>query len=95
MNPRGRLKLYVAGRTPRTELSIANLHRICKEEWGESYEIVVVDLLEDPETAEKDGVLATPALIKSDPAPARRLVGDLAAVNREILGLGSTLSTQE
>jgi circadian clock protein KaiB len=41
-------------------------------------EIEVIDVLERPDLAEEEQVLATPALIRSRPLPRRKIVGDLS-----------------
>ena len=45
-------------------------------------ELVVVDVLEDPESAETGRVLTTPTLVREQPAPARRITGDLSDLAR-------------
>lgn len=51
--------------------------------------IDVVDVVENPERAEIEGILATPTLVRDTPPPRRRVVGDLAdlGVVRAALGL--------
>lgn len=81
------LKLYVTGKSPRAEAAIANLRRICDEELHERYELQVIDVLEHPQLAEDDKVLATPTLIKRLPPPLRRVIGDLSDKHKVLLGL--------
>ena len=81
------LKLYVTGRTPRSERAIANLQRICEEELRNQYEMVIIDVLERPQLAEDEKILATPMLIKQLPPPLRRIIGDLSDTEKVILGL--------
>lgn len=81
------LKLYVTGNTPRSQRAIANLRRICEEELDESYQMVVIDVLERPQLAEDEKILATPTLIKQLPPPLRRIIGDLSDVDKVLLGL--------
>jgi circadian clock protein KaiB len=81
------LKLYITGRSPRAELAIANLRRLCTEELAGCYEIEIIDVLEHPELAEDDRILATPTLIKQLPPPLRRVIGDLSNRDKVLLGL--------
>ena len=81
------LKLYVTGRTSRSERAITNLRRICEEELGGHYEMVVIDVLERPQLAEDEKILATPTLIKDLPPPLRRIIGDLSDKEKVLLGL--------
>jgi circadian clock protein KaiB len=81
------LKLYVTGASPRTERAIANLRHICESELAGRYTLAIVDVLEDPEAAERDRVLATPTLIKELPLPLRRVIGDLSDRAKVLLAL--------
>jgi circadian clock protein KaiB len=81
------LKLYVTGKTPRAEVAIANLRRICEEELHSEYELQIIDVLEQPQLAEDDKILATPTLIKRLPPPLRRVIGDLSDKEKVLLGL--------
>lgn len=81
------LKLYVTGKTLRTEAAIRNLKDICAAGLDESYELIVIDVLESPEKAEDDKILATPTLIKSLPLPIRRIIGDLSDKEKVLYGL--------
>lgn len=81
------LKLYVTGKTPRAELAIANLRRICEEELQGQYELQIIDVIENPQLAEDERILATPTLIKRLPLPLRRVIGDLSDKDKVLLGL--------
>lgn len=81
------LKLYVTGRTPRAERAIENLRRLCKDDLEGRYEVEIIDVLEHPELAENDRILATPTLIKQLPPPLRRVIGDLSNREKVLLGL--------
>ena len=82
-----RLKLYVTGATQRSERAIANIRRICEAELGGEFELDVIDVLEHPQLAEADKILATPTLIREFPRPSRRIVGDLSDTEKVFLGL--------
>jgi circadian clock protein KaiB len=75
-------KLYITGQTPRSERAIANLRRICNAALKNNYELVIIDVLEQPHLAEEDRVLVTPTLIKQVPPPPRRVLGDLSDTER-------------
>lgn len=81
------LKLYITGRTPRAERAIDNLRRLCKDELEGCYEVEIIDVLEHPQLAENDRILATPTLIKQLPPPLRRVIGDLSNSDKVLLGL--------
>jgi circadian clock protein KaiB len=81
------LKLYITGQTPKSERAIANLRRICNEELGGQYELTIIDVLEHPQLAEDEKILATPTLCKELPPPLRRIIGDMSDTGKTLLGL--------
>lgn len=81
------LKLYVTGKTARSERAIANLQRLCDDELHGEYRIDVIDVLQQPQLAEEDKILATPTLVKHLPPPMRRVIGDLSETEKVLLGL--------
>lgn len=84
------LKLYITDRTPRSERAVANLRRICEEELAGQYEMVVIDIQENPQVAEAEKILVTPTLIKELPPPLRRIIGDLSDTEKVLWGLNIT-----
>ncbi len=88
------LRLYITGMTPRAERAVANLQRICDEELGGKYTLIVVDVLEQPQLAEDEKILATPTLIKVLPAPLRRIIGDMSDTEKVLLGLDMVVQKQ-
>lgn len=85
-----RLRLYVSGRTARSETAIGNLRQIAEDRLPDA-DVEIIDVLERPEAAEDNHILVTPTLDKILPMPARRIIGDLSDVSAvlEALGLAS------
>ncbi|MBA2689043.1 MAG: circadian clock protein KaiB [Gemmatimonadaceae bacterium] len=81
------LRLFVTGTSSRTGTAIANLRRICEQELGGQYDLEIIDVLQFPDVAEDEKILATPTLIKSLPLPLRRVIGDLSDKEKVLLGL--------
>lgn len=77
----------MTGASSRTGTAIANLRRICEQELEGQYELEIIDVLEFPDLAEDEKILATPTLIKSLPLPLRRVIGDLSNTEKVLLGL--------
>jgi circadian clock protein KaiB len=84
------LRLYVAGKTPRSLTAIENLKRICEEYLKGQYRIEVIDLLEKPQLARGDQILAIPTLVRKLPMPIRKIIGDLSNTERVLVGLNLT-----
>ncbi len=81
------LRLYVTGMTPRSQLAIKNIKKICEAHLKGRYELDVVDIYQQPELAREAELVALPALIKKLPSPLRKLVGDMSDTDRVLLGL--------
>lgn len=72
------LKLYIFGKTDRSESAVRSLERICSKYLENSCTFEVVDLAETPERAHVDSILATPTLVRRQPMPESRIIGDLS-----------------
>jgi circadian clock protein KaiB len=82
-----KLRLYVAGQTPKSLAALANLRRICDEHLPDRYEIEIIDLLKNPALAHGDQIVAIPTLVRSLPEPLRKIIGDLSDTERVLVGL--------
>ena len=81
------LRLYVAGQTPKSITAFANLKKICEAHLAGRYTIEVVDLLQQPQLAAGDQIVAIPTLVRKLPHPLRKIVGDLSNAERALVGL--------
>jgi circadian clock protein KaiB len=71
-------RLYISSGGASSERAIANLEMICEKHFQNNYELEVVDALQDPLRAAKDGVEVTPTLVKASPLPRWKIEGDLS-----------------
>lgn len=81
------LRLYVAGKAPRSMAALDNLQRLCEEHLHGKYRIEVVDLLVHPHLAKGDQIVAIPTLVRKLPSPIRKVIGDLSNSDRALIGL--------
>lgn len=81
------LRLYVAGQTPKCMRAFANLKRICEEYLAGRYHIEMIDLLQNPQLARGDQILAVPTLVRRLPEPMKKIIGDLSNTERVLVGL--------
>ena len=81
------LRLYVAGKTEKSVTALTNLRKYCEEHLKGQYKIEVIDLLEKPQLAEGDQILAIPTLVKKVPEPVRKIIGDLSNEEKVLVGL--------
>lgn len=82
-----KLRLYVAGQTPKSIRAVANLKVLCEEHLKGRYRIEVVDLMKKPQLARGDQIVAIPTLVRRLPPPARKIIGDLSNSVRVLVGL--------
>jgi circadian clock protein KaiB len=84
------LRLYVAGKSPKSLRARSNLDAICRVYLMSHYELEIVDILEEPLRLIQDEIPATPALLKLAPHPAQMMLGDLSDHSSVITALGLT-----
>lgn len=82
------LSLYVADAHPPGPRAIRALRSLLDADEVEGT-LEVIDIRETPERAEEARILAVPALIREEPSPSVRVIGDLTdeSLVRRVLGL--------
>ncbi len=81
------MRLYVAGQTDKSIRAVNNLTRLCKDHLEGRYSIEVIDLLQRPQLAAGDQILAVPTLVRRLPEPIKKIIGDLSNEERVLVGL--------
>lgn len=81
------LKLYITNMTPKIQSGVGSLLRSCDQSLKGRYELRIVNILENPQLAEGDRVLATPTLIRMEPPPSKRVIGDISNTDKVMTGL--------
>ena len=81
------LRLYIAGSTPKCTAALQNMRRYCEQHLKNQYSIEIIDLLQNPQLAEGDQILAVPTLVKKVPEPVRKIIGDLSNEEKVLVGL--------
>ena len=81
------LRLYIAGKTPKSVTALSNLQRYCEEHLKGQYKIEVIDVRWQPQLAEGDQILAIPTLVRKVPEPIRKIIGDLSNEEKVLVGL--------
>jgi circadian clock protein KaiB len=82
-----KLRLFVAGQTPKSVRAFANLKMLCEARLKGRYQIEVIDLLEQPHMARGDQIVAIPTLEIKLPQSVQRIIGDLSNTDRVLVGL--------
>lgn len=81
------LRLYVAGQSAKSVTAYANLKKLCEEHLPGKYSIEIIDLLETPQLAKGDQIVAIPTLVRKLPEPIRKIIGDLSNTEKTLVGL--------
>ena len=79
-------RLFISGRKPATEITVEMLNQICEKNLNGMCTIKVINVIENPAAAMKEGIIATPTLLKKFPKPEQRIIGDFS-INNKVLSL--------
>ena len=82
------LRLFITGATPNSIRAITNIKQICEAHLKDRYTLEIVDVYQQEEIAEREQLVALPLLIKKQPVPERRMIGDLSDTQKVLKGLG-------
>ncbi|MBH8568592.1 circadian clock KaiB family protein [Microvirga sp. STS02] len=89
------LHLFITGATPNSTRAVRNIKDICEQYLKGRYELLIVDIYQQPDLAQREDLIGVPTLIKRSPGLVRRLVGDLSDWPRVLKALGITPSGDE
>ncbi len=87
-----RIKLYTASVSEETRQIAAGLEKAIASLCNNDFSMEVINVLEHPELADRDGILATPTAVRFFPEPQVRVIGSFRNMGRvlEKLGLKGT-----
>lgn len=89
-----KLTLFVTGDTPQSREAISNIRSICDQSLG-TYTLDIVDIQDHPRQAETEKIWATPTLIKEEPPPVQRVIGNFSRKQDVLLGLNLEIESGE
>jgi circadian clock protein KaiB len=81
-SPGYNLRLYIAGQTPRSIAAVSNLRKLCETYLSGRYRLDVIDLMAEPNRAQRDRIVAVPTLVGRRPGAVTRIIGDLSNSER-------------
>lgn len=82
------LRLFVTGILPNSVRAVLNIKAICEKYLNGRYELEIIDIYQQPDLAIPEDILAVPVLVKKNPFPEVRMIGDLSNVDKVLAGLG-------
>ncbi len=83
-----KLYFYMSGETPPSVARACHLRALLDTELKSQYSLEVINVLDNPQRAVEDNILATPTLVKASPPPEKRVVGNLWDKERVLTALG-------
>ncbi len=81
------LSLYVVSSAPSSARAVSNVRKLCESYLPGRYDLTVVDLSAEPAKAAQAQVIAAPTLVKEQPPPTKRFIGDMSDIDRILSGL--------
>ena len=82
------LKMYVASQSPATQALSRGINLFLEKRTGGQFKLEVINVLDSPDRAVADNVMATPTLIRETPLPSVRLTGNFNDVDAVFHRLG-------
>lgn len=82
------LRLFVTGASPNSAKAVENIRHICEDYLPGRYSLEIIDVYQQAELARQEQIIALPLLIKKQPYPERKLIGDMSETEKVLKGLG-------
>ena len=80
--------LFITGASPNSVRAVNNLRLLCEEYMAGRYELLIIDVYQQPAIAAKEQIIALPLMIRKRPLPERRLIGDMSETSKILKTLG-------
>jgi circadian clock protein KaiB len=72
--------IFIAGKSSRNEQLVRHYQEACQALLdSHTYELTIIELLREPQQAERHKILATPTICRTNPAPEKRIIGNFSA----------------
>ena len=81
------LRLFITGASPNSVRALTNIKEVCENYLKGRYKLEIIDVYQQAEIAEKEQLVALPMLIRKQPLPERRLIGDMSDIQKVLKGL--------
>jgi circadian clock protein KaiB len=82
------LCLFVTGATPNSMRAITNIKEICEAHLKGNYSLEIIDVYQQADIAKREQLVALPMLLRKQPLPEKRLIGDLSDTTKVLNALG-------
>jgi circadian clock protein KaiB len=83
-----RFALFISEGASGSDQALHNLGVICDRLGNADCEVEIINIKKDPKRAELDRIMAIPTLLKKEPGPVLRIIGDLSDHRKVLRALG-------
>lgn len=80
-------RLYVSGATEASTRAVVNTRQLCEQYLHGHYQLEILNISDHVSQATQDQIFAAPTLVRVEPLPRRRFIGDMSDVTRILKGL--------
>ncbi len=80
-------RLYVSGATDASTRAVVNTRQLCEHYLHGRYQLEILNISDHVAQATQDQIFAAPTLVRVEPLPRRRFIGDMSDVTRILKGL--------
>src|SRR5215204_5619756 len=81
-------RLFITGATPNSIRAVTNIKQICESHLKGRYVLEIIDVYQQQAIAAQEQLIALPMLVKKQPLPERRMIGDLSDTEKVLKGIG-------
>ena len=82
------LCLYLTGSSAASARALVNTRRFCEAHLAPHYTLEIVDVSLQPHRLQEEQIVAVPTLVRSQPLPVRRCVGDMSDTAKLLRAFG-------
>jgi circadian clock protein KaiB len=82
------LHLYIAGMSPKSVQAVKHIRTICTNYLDGRCQLKIIDIFQQPHLAKEAQIIALPTLVRVQPLPETRLIGDLSEIGKILHRLG-------
>lgn len=80
-------RLYVSGATEASTRAVVNIRGLCEQHLHGRYQLEILNISDHVRQAIQDQIFAAPTLVRIEPLPYRRFIGDMSDGSRFLQGL--------
>ncbi len=89
------LRLYLSNIPSKSDSHINELKEILKSEFNNQFSLKIINVLTNTKLVNQDKIIATPTLVKINPPPVKKIIGDYCNHNNVLFLTGLLRNTDD